>query len=383
MLFPIRTDRRLKRRPWVNYALIAVNVLVFLFTLSESRTAPGEMPTVARFYLWPESPELFQYLTYQFLHADWFHLLGNMLFLYVFGNSVEDRLGRVAYLFFYLAGGVIAGLGHWSMETAPVLGASGAVAGVTGAYLALFPLSNVTVIYWIIVLIGAIEVPGIVVIGIQIAMNLFFQFFGGGNVAYLAHLAGYAHGFVIGMSLLMLGLLAREPYDMLALLERRRRRSEFQRMARQGYQPWDHAGPREPTHADSAPPISAEQEALMQARSEISRAMNQHDMPGAARRYRQLLDEHPDQVMGQQQQLDLANQLMAEGLHDTAARAYELFLQHYPGYPQREQVELVLALLCARYLNRPDRARELLADAAPRLEGSNRQLADQIRAELA
>src|SRR5690606_30503901 len=102
---------------------------------------------LAGYYLNPRAPELHQFLSYQFLHASWLHLLGNMLFLYVFGNSVEDRLGRAAYLLFYLAGGVMAGVGHAWLEAAPVLGASGAVAGVTGAFLALFPLSNITVVY--------------------------------------------------------------------------------------------------------------------------------------------------------------------------------------------------------------------------------------------
>ncbi|MFW6058966.1 MAG: rhomboid family intramembrane serine protease [Phycisphaeraceae bacterium] len=395
MFFPIRTDRRLKRIPWVNYTLIAVNALIFLFTIGQvgevgRHLAVGfpmelvaEHVPLAAFYLNPRDIQLHQFISYQFLHGGWEHLLGNMLFLYVFGNSVEDRLGRLAYLLFYLSAGVMAGLGHTLAENAPVLGASGAVAGVTGAFLALFPLSNVTVVYWIII-IGAIEVSGIVVIGIQIVMNVVLQFYGGSGVAYLAHLAGYAHGFAIGMVLLLVGILPREPYDMLALIERRRRRAQFQRMARAGYQPWEHNKPPELSAEqmrEEAAPIKAEQEALMRRRSEISRAMGQHDMPTAAQRYRELLADHPDQVLGQQPQLDLANQLMADAHYTDAARAYELFLQTYPTYPQREQVQLILGLLYARYLQRHDRARELLRAAVPRLTGSNRQLAEQLLAD--
>lgn len=393
MFLPIRTDRRLKRIPWVNYALIAVNVLVFLVTVGQVNQInqfagwPIELIAqhvpLAAYYLNPYSPQIHQFLTYQFLHAGWEHLLGNMLFLYVFGNSVEDRVGRLAYLLFYLAGGIMAGLGHVMAESAPVLGASGAVAGVTGAFLALFPLSNVTVVYWFII-IGAIEVSGIVVIGIQIAMNVVLQFYGGGNVAYLAHLAGYAHGFVIGMLLLLIGILPREPYDMLALFERRKRRTQFQRMARAGYQPWEHNKPPEPS-AKQAPqqaaPLGAEQEAIMRRRSEISRALTQHDLPAAAQRYRELLTEHPDQVLGQQHQLDVANQLMSDAHYGDAARAYELFLERYPTYPQREQVQLILGLLYVRYLQRAERARELLREAIPRLTGSNHQLAEQLLAD--
>ena len=397
MFFPIRTDRRLKRIPWVNYALITINLLVFLLTVGQlddvnqylrlglPMELVAEQVPLAGYYLNPNAPQLHQFLSYQFLHAGWGHLLGNMLFLYVFGNSVEDRLGRMAYLLFYLAGGVMAGLGHVLSETSPVLGASGAVAGVTGAFLALFPLSNVTVLYWFII-IGAIEVSGIVVIGLQIVMNVVLQFYGGDNVAYLAHLAGYAYGFAIGTLLLLSGILPREPYDMLALLERRRRRTQFQRMARSGYQPWEHSKAAKPTSAhvrQEAPPLNSEQEALLRRRSAISQALAQHDAPTAAQRYRELLADHPDQVLGQQQQLDLANQLMSDAHYADAARAYELFLQTYPTYPQREQVQLILGLLYARYLERAERARELLRAAAPRLTGSNRQLADQLLADSA
>lgn len=387
MLFPLRTDRRLTRIPWVNLTLIALNVIVFLVTYQQVRAfgQAGVLPPVAQFYLWPGSPQVFQFLSYQFLHGDWMHLLGNMLFLYVFGNSVEDRLGRGGYLLFYLSAGVMAGLGHVWAEQMPVIGASGSVAGVTGAFLALFPLSRVIVVLVLPVIIP-FEVTGVIVIGFQIGVNVVMHALdAGGNVAYLAHLAGYAHGFAIGMGLLLVRLLPREPYDMLALIERRRRRHQFRRMARAGYQPWESPGPADAATeppAQMAGPLGAEQQRLMQQRSRVSHALASHDLPGAAQRYREMLLEHPDQVMSQQQQLDLANQLMADGHHGDAARAYELFLEHYPAYPEREQVQLILGLLHARYLGDTGRARELLRAAAPRLAGSNRQLAEQLLADL-
>ncbi len=134
MFFPVRTDRRLKHIPWVNYALISLNALIFLWTYPQMKAGGMfESSPVDWFVLQPAWPHVWQFVTYQFLHAGWMHLLGNMLFLYVFGNSVEDRLGHVAYLLFYLAGGVVAGLGHAWVESASVLGASGAIAAVTGA----------------------------------------------------------------------------------------------------------------------------------------------------------------------------------------------------------------------------------------------------------
>src|SRR5688572_13975984 len=139
MFFPVRTDRRLRSTPWMNIALIAVNAVAFVATRQRLEQHDAE---VVKYILDPAQPQLFQFVTYQFLHGSPLHLLGNMLFLYVFGNSVEDRLGKVGYLAFFLAGGVLAGVGHAAMETSPVLGASGAVAAVTGAYLALFPQTN-------------------------------------------------------------------------------------------------------------------------------------------------------------------------------------------------------------------------------------------------
>ena len=398
MFLPLRTDRRLKYTPWVNYTLIGINVFIFLLTRGQIEDAAyfvhslqsqgyivppeflHERFPVLRFYLTPGSPSIYQFLTYQFLHADWMHLAGNMLFLYVFGNSVEDRFGKVGYLFFYLAGGVIAGLGHSLLEMSPVLGASGAVAAVTGAYLALFPLSYVTIFYWFFI-IGTFEISSMLLILFQIAQNIFFQAMGSPGVAYLAHLAGYGFGFFIGMGLLLIRVLPREPYDMLSLIEQKRRRATFRKLAEQGRHGWEHAGA---SHVGGKPAakLTPEEARLTAQRSSISAALADHDLATAAKQYRELITQDPQQVMSQQQQLDLANQLMAEARYDTAATAYELFLKHYASYAQTEQVQLILGLIYARYLQQPDRAKELLAAAVQRLRGSDRDLAQQVLAEI-
>ena len=145
MFIPIRSDRPLRTTPYVNYALIAINVVIFGFT-AQAFAPNSEYSEVWRYMLWNDEPMLkaWQFITYQFLHASPMHLIGNMVFLWVFGNNVEDRLGKFGYLFFYLSMGVLAGLGHWLTSEAPVLGASGSVAGVTGAFLALFPRTHIT-----------------------------------------------------------------------------------------------------------------------------------------------------------------------------------------------------------------------------------------------
>ncbi len=406
IFFPTGTDRRLKRTPWVNYALIAANVVIFIMTASQvdlvnsylladqvAQQIPGAtnptMPWLLHYYLVPSGPyspvdsSVLQYFSYQFLHANWMHLIMNMLFLYVFGNGVEDRLGKVGYLLFYLGGGIVAGLGHGMVESSPVLGASGSVAAVTGAYLALFPLSNVTIVYWFIVP-GAFEVSSVVLILFQVAQDVLFQLGGVAGTAYLAHLAGYTIGFTLGITLLLIRILPREPYDMLSLIEHRRRKAQFNKLSREGYRPWDHNKPGDLSSKDKggAPVATEDETRLMQARSAVSAAIAEHDLSKAAQLYVQLIDKEPEQVMSLQHQLDIANQLMADGRYDASARAYTLFLGAYKTYPDRHQVQLILGLIFTRYLDQRQRAKELLAEAVPRLHGDELTLAKQVLEEI-
>ena len=368
MFFPIRTDRRLNHTPWVNYSLVAVNSVIFLMTANEPSNSH-----LSSYWLNPMMPKFHQFITYQFLHAGWEHLLGNMLFLYVFGNSVEDRLGKVGYLCFYLAGGVMAGLGHALVDTTQVLGASGSVSAVTGAYLVLFPMSNVTIVYWFI-FIGAFEISSVYLIGFQIAQNIVFQFADIGRVAYLAHLSGYAYGLTIALGLLRLRLLPREPYDLLTMLEHKKRRAQFASLTRKGYQPWHRDQSPQTTQSE----ITPEQQRTMDMRAQISDAARTHRLDDAARTYMQLLALDATQVMGQQLQLDVANQLMSQEQYDDAAQAYELFLGNYKNYAQREQIELILGLIYARYLQRLPRAKDLLSAAIPHLnDPEQKKLAQQ------
>jgi len=410
MFFPIRTDRQLKSTPWVNYSLIAINVAVYFFTWNSTQQFDVDLssgysplesfdrtPGVA-YWLWPDAERIsvVQFITYQFLHSAPerapilgilmpLHLIFNMLFLYVFGNAVEDRLGKVGYLGFYLAGGVLAGLAHVLTSGAPVLGASGSVAAVTGIYLALFPLSNVTIAYWLLVFIGSFVVSSMVLILFRVVLDVIFQFTGYGNTAYVAHLAGYLYGFVIGMGLLVSRLLPRDHYDMLALIKQQRRKQQFRKLSRRGFQPWKYheagaSGAVGDKKQASAP--SAADQAIMQKRSAVSDAVARQDLPAAALLYTKLLEEHPEQVMPQQAQLDLANQLAADGQHAAAAQAYELFLATFRDYAGRSQIQLILGLIYANSLKQPGRARELLTDVREKLPPDEQALADRALAQI-
>ncbi|MEM6551262.1 MAG: rhomboid family intramembrane serine protease [Planctomycetota bacterium] len=396
MLFPIHSDRRLRSTPWVNYSLIGVNILIFLFTerainaFSEgimqgnSFEALRSSLFIVNFYLYPDSGliNLWQFFTYQFLHNDIWHLGGNMIFLFVFGNHVEDRLGKVAYLLFYLAGGVLAGLTHVLTSEAPVLGASGAVAGVSGAYLAWFPLSNITLAFFFV--FGSFEVSGMVLILFYIGMDLFLNFSGVVNIAYEAHLGGYFYGFAVGLLLLRSRLLPREPYDMLSLLEQRQRRAQFKRLTekRGSFFEGDPKKGKTDEGASPAEPLTPEQQRVLEVRARITKQLADHNVAAAAADYVQLLEAHPNQALPQQQQLDVANHLMSEGRYGTAAAAYELFLDQHKAYHDLHQVQLILGLIYGRYLDQRDRGRELLGKAVSNLSGADRELAEQVLKEL-
>src|SRR5512143_4136402 len=171
MFLPIKTDSPLRGVPWMNWLLIAVNVLVFAVQYQvESHTG------LRALYLDAHRPRLYQFFTYAFLHGDTWHLAGNMLFLYIFGNSICGRLGNFAYLAFYLAGGVFAAIGYTLLnQHGIVIGASGAVAAVTGAYVALLPRSHITIFYWFF-FFGLWELPSIWVIGAFFLQDAFYSF---------------------------------------------------------------------------------------------------------------------------------------------------------------------------------------------------------------
>src|SRR5947209_7217175 len=136
MIFPIRTDSPLRGRPWMNWALLGVTIGVGVL---EASTDQFRAPTwVAHAELSSKVPSLPTFLGYAFIHAGWLHVLENMLALYIFGNNINDRLGHVGYLAFYLAGAIFAGVGFVAADASglPVIGASGAVMAVMGAYIA-------------------------------------------------------------------------------------------------------------------------------------------------------------------------------------------------------------------------------------------------------
>jgi membrane associated rhomboid family serine protease len=203
-MFPIGDDNTQERTfPVVTYVLIALNVLFFLVELSGGDQFIKQWAFIpARFSAAPASAAV-TILTSMFMHGGWMHLFGNMLFLWIFGDNVEDRFGHLRFLFFYLLVGLAATLAQFALaphSTLPNVGASGAIAGVLGAYILMFPQSRVNV------LLGRqiVAMPAIVVLGMWIALQLFSGMGSiahttadSGGVAYMAHIGGFFAGFLL------------------------------------------------------------------------------------------------------------------------------------------------------------------------------------------
>jgi membrane associated rhomboid family serine protease len=367
MLIPLRTDSPLRSTPWVNWALIFINVAIFGVT--------AKWPQIAdRYVLSPMHPHLLNYFTYQFLHASIPHVLFNMLFLYVFGNNVNDRMGNLGYLAFYLAGGVFSGIAYVFFEKSNILGASGAIAAVIGAYLVLLPRSHITIIY-LIFFIGVAEIPSIwLILGYFVLQDVAAQVFhnsinGGDNVAHVAHLGGTLFGLTVCMFMLAVHLLPRDQFDVLALLQRWNKRRQYQDLVRKGYDPFAYTPPQR-----MMPDPNLDR--IHDLKADISELLAQHNVEEAARQYLLLQEIDSRQVLAKQNQLDIANQLYSDSQYPVAAKAYELFIQHYPKYESLEHVRLMLGMLYARYLGRYDAAREQLKLALDRLHNEReRELA--------
>lgn len=196
--------------PFVTYGLIGVTVVVFLLqsvlppaAFDQAAINFGMIPIVVR-DLYPQPlpwlPDWANFLTYAFLHADWLHMLTNMLFLWVFGDNIEDAFGHWKFLLFYLGCAVLAALCHLLFNldgNGPLIGASGAVAGVMGAYILLFPHARVFVLARIVWFIP-LPVPAFWMLGFWIATQLFYVVVGGDEaVAWWAHLGGFAAGLAL------------------------------------------------------------------------------------------------------------------------------------------------------------------------------------------
>ena len=196
MFIPIGDENPRERTPYVNYVLLGANILAFLlFCFPE--------PTQPFLEIYAMKPALFEWktlVTSMFLHAGFLHLLGNMVFLWIFGDNVEDRLGHVGYAVFYFVCGFAADFSHVLTHRAseiPTLGASGAISGVVAAYAVFFPRHRIRMLVWLGVYSDIYFIPAVWWIGIWFAEQVFFSLQNIGGVAYAAHIGGFLAGVAV------------------------------------------------------------------------------------------------------------------------------------------------------------------------------------------
>src|SRR6187401_911966 len=207
-----------RTKPVVTVGLIVVNAVVFLYQLMLPE--PALQVFVGSYALipaWFSVPALF---TSQFLHGGWMHVISNMLYLWIFGDNVEDRLGHIPFLIFYLGAGAVAALLQTlfnPFSSVPMLGASGAIAGVMGAYFVLYPQSRVLTLIFLFIFVDIVEIPAIFFLGIWFLMQLLDGVgslgigSAAGGVAFWAHVGGFVVGAAFGLVLRVRGVKRWEP----------------------------------------------------------------------------------------------------------------------------------------------------------------------------
>jgi membrane associated rhomboid family serine protease len=213
MLIPIKDDNPTHTFPFVTLAIIAVNVAVFIFQLSlgpavesfvfRSAAIPYEITHLTDIDLRDFVPPPLTLFTAMFVHGGILHLGGNMLYLWIFGDNIEDRVGHLRFLLFYLVAGVLASLTHILIDpnsTVPMIGASGAIAGVLGAYFLLFPTAHVLVLF-LFFFIHMFRVPAVVFLAFWFAIQVTSTTIGGG-IAWYAHIGGFLAG---ALAILVIG----------------------------------------------------------------------------------------------------------------------------------------------------------------------------------
>ncbi|MGJ3249027.1 MAG: rhomboid family intramembrane serine protease [Elainellaceae cyanobacterium] len=234
-MVPLRDENPVKITPYVTYGLIALNILIFFF---ESALSPQGLTEF--FYTWAVVPKQltqsfqggFSYanafewstlITAQFLHAGFLHVAGNMLYLWVFGNNLEEQLGRINFVVFYLLCGVLASLAQWFFapdSTIPSLGASGAIAGVMGAYIFRYPKVRILTFIPLGIFFYTIRIPALLFLGFWFVQQALYGLASlgapanvgmeSGGVAYWAHAGGFVFGAALGP---LFGLFSNQPSD--------------------------------------------------------------------------------------------------------------------------------------------------------------------------
>lgn len=394
LILPLGDENPASRKPYVTWAIIAINGLVF-FGLNLLRGQEGTLADISPadamdFGLLPSEPRFWNFISTQFVHANLLHLAGNMWFLHIFGDNVEDKMGRLPYLGFYLLGGVVASasfllfgstivsaLGASGGDLAtqwkqvPLVGASGAIAAVTGAYIVFFPKARIRVLWWLI-FVGFSSFPAILVVGMFFLKDLISaaivgsSMLGGavhvGGVAYAAHVGGTIMG-VLTALLLKPRLRAKggSPWDKDTGFSRRVSEDTDSGEWSAG---WD--GPRTAPSRD--------------LRDQLVGAVLDQRMDLAMDLYVKWKAEPRQKVLPPGVEIEIAHEIVRRGDIEGALDAYRSYLGRHPVAPDAAEAKFRLGLLHARATGEHRRAREWLLQAVQ--EHANPATVEYAKREL-
>lgn len=354
-MIPIGTDQDAKRRPVATMAIVLVTAVAHLAALAAGRASDdATVELVLRWGLSRTAFEWWQPVTYLFMHdpgGPW-HLVGNMIFLWTFGSAVEGRMRRPGFVLFYLSGGAAAGFVQIALSPAPVIGASGAVSAVAGAFIVLYPRARVSVL----LLFSVVSIPAMLLVAIYFALDLLGALGAGrGGIGHAAHLAGTLFGVAVTLGLLWTGAVRRTDMDLLFLLKQWTRRREMRR-ALDGAK----GGPWVPRGAESATRVAAPGTA---AGAEPPSAAS------IARAATRLAESARDAYV--------------RGEWAAASAGFARAVEAAPDAPGADESRLMIALIHVRKLPDPAKARAALDALGRGLPEALRPLADALRAELA
>ncbi len=367
---PIGDENPTSRRPFVNFALIAANGLVFLWfnVVRGGGFFEASPADVQAWGLLPGHPTPVSFVTAIFMHAGPWHLLANMWFLHIFGDNVEDKLGRWKYLLLYMGWGVLASLSFLAFgkpfgqlsgvppevvrqwyET-PLVGASGAISGVMGAYLVFFPRARIRMIVWLLVIILPFTLPALLVIGLYFLQDLVLGIVVGtrmvGGTAYTAHTGGMLAG--------ILAALLLKPWI--------RRSAETTAWDRDtGFAP---GGPDPAAAGEKEPYEVARTIPLPDLRDQLVGAVLDGRMDLALELHRRWAADPRGTALPPAIEMELAHETFRRGRVEEAEAAYRHYLGAHPRGSEAAEAKFRLGLIHARAVGDRDQAREWLRQAA-------------------
>lgn len=385
MFIPLGTNLETRRRPLVVYGLVALNIAIHIVVFTGFRRenlAVAEwfnaLKLSARGFQWWEP------ISYQFLHdpSGIGHIASNMIFLLAFGGVVESRLGRIGFLALYLAGGALAGLLQIAITGGSVIGASGSVSVVAGAFLALHPRGHVHGL-WLLPP-SRISMPAAWLLGLYAAIDLvntLTDAFGATRtgVGTIAHLAGLVFGLCVCLTLLGTGVLARNDFDLFFMIKQWKRRRDLRAATAVAGLGTADGLIAARVRADSVDEMSPKERTL---RLTIAAAHRERDLILAAQIYRDLLAINSTATLPSAIQLDVANQLAKSGESRAARAAYANFVDRFRTDPAVSDARLMLAVIELRRLGEAGPALATLASIdRVRLDSEKAALADLLKAE--